>query len=96
MGSPATLKDISGTRDDWRAGVSVVEGQDRGGVWQLVRFFFKSGRMALIGQVLPPFLLDFQAAGHNVGTCPTACRGLLGVRLVEDASTLCERALGWQ
>ena len=53
MGSPATLKDISGAREDGRAGMSGVEGQDRMvfGSWFDL---FKSGRMALIGQALPP------------------------------------------
>ncbi len=39
ISSPATLKDISGARDDGRTGMSGVEGQVRNGVWQLVRFF---------------------------------------------------------
>lgn len=55
MRSPATLQVISGARDVERTGMSGVEGQVRNGVWLLVRLFKKSGRMAVIGQVLPPF-----------------------------------------
>jgi hypothetical protein len=78
----------------WATGMGGVEGQVR---WCLAAgsIFFKAGRMALIGQgqVLPPSLLDFptgQEVGQNVGPerASTACRGLLGVRLVEGASTL--------